>query len=349
METGRGSGSSEALGPAEPTGEGDLTKDDSISPEFVSALPSEHLFFTDVSVTYSLDWVSYTRNSNQILGLQPEHVDDEISSISPHCFNCGSPSHVLSACMEKVDRAVVALSRQMYEFYRDLYSVDRIGGDFSGRFYAVEDWRDVRLTWIDTFSPGEIKGRDLREALGLSPGEDDADAQNEWLRNIAVWGYPPGWINRCDPRKLMRARVLNQYATSDEDGGTFYLFGENGDTEIVSTASEKSSTIYEDNDDTEPRRWATYPPLQFSSSLLPVYDGFTLPPADEELTHFIPPPPIEPPPPLPPTPPPPPPPPPPPESPPSPPSESPLPSLPADVLSNSQDNSDMDMDISDED
>ncbi|KAF5389337.1 hypothetical protein D9757_003507 [Collybiopsis confluens] len=306
MYRGRYPGSFEAMGPAAPD-KGGLTGQECLPIDSaVFALPSDHLFFIDASPvpeSYSLNWAFYNRDLEQILGVpQSELIDgNKIPLISPHCFNCGSASHVVSACTEKVDRALVALSRQMYEFYRDLSLSDRIGTDFSGRFYTVEDWKAIRLSWINTFNPGEIKGRDLREALGLLPGDGDSEAQNEWLRNIAAWGYPPGWINSRDPRALMRERVLNQYVGNNEEGENFLVFGENGDTEIVSTISKEAVVVHDEKDHSELKRWVAYPPLQFSSSLLPVYDGYTLPPMDEESMDTQPPPPTEPPPPLPPS------------------------------------------------
>ncbi|KAJ4482180.1 hypothetical protein J3R30DRAFT_3457209 [Lentinula aciculospora] len=310
----------ESLGPTKYLGETYL-KNSNYS-EFFSALPSEHLFFIDTSLAYEEhpppNSGLYARNSDDILGAISEEVE-EIQFISPHCFNCGSSSHMVNACPEQFDRALVSLSRQMSEFYRDLFSLDRIGGDFSARIYSVEGWKSVRLAWIDAFKPGEIKGQDLRDALDLIPGEDDSQAQVEWLQNMAIWGYPPGWINRRDPKESIKERILSQcVGDADEDSQSFYLFGEDGNSEMVAGQSKDSSNAIECSVNQTPKRWAFYPPLQFSSSILPVYNGMALPPLESETQSFSyisfsavlhpsflsPPPPAEPPPPLPPLPPP---------------------------------------------
>ncbi|KAJ3895419.1 hypothetical protein GG344DRAFT_38750 [Lentinula edodes] len=265
----------------------------------------------------------YARNLYDILGANPE-TENEIRSVTPHCFNCGSSSHMVNACPEQVDRALVSLSRQMNEFYRDLFSLDRIGGDFSARIYSVEEWKSVRLDWINSFNPGEIKGHDLRQALGIMPAEDDSQSQDEWLQNMAVWGYPPGWISRWDPKELMKERVSSQCIENPQESEeSFHIFGEEGNSETVLGQLKDPRKLLNSSLDQTPKRWAFYPPLRFSSSLLPVYNSVALPPVESESqkSYYVPfsavlpapppplgspppPPPIEPPPPLPPSPPP---------------------------------------------
>ncbi|KAJ3841731.1 hypothetical protein F5878DRAFT_658278 [Lentinula raphanica] len=291
---------------------------------FYAALPSEYLFFKDTSLAhedYSGNSGIYLRSTTDVLGvtpevLEPEDIYKEFSL--PRCFNCGSLEHIVSACPKPKDHALVSLSRQMREFHRD--RLDRIGGDFSSRIYSVEEWKSIRMAWIDYFTPGEIKGRDLREALGISSKYDDDGQAHEWLQNMAVWGYPPGWINSRDPKELMRERVQNQCVEEpDAIQPPFHLYGEGGDDEVVVGRSKADNPLTELVNDT-PRRWASYPPLQFSSSLLPVYNVRPLPPVESEvqsLSNYVrfsavlpfplppsvsppPPPPTEPPPPLPP-------------------------------------------------
>ncbi|KAJ3731072.1 hypothetical protein DFJ43DRAFT_1188907 [Lentinula guzmanii] len=299
-------GSVETVGPTECIGETRLNESESDYGEFFAALPSEYLFFTDTSSAHedhSLNSGIYSRSSIDILGAtsdEAEAKDDIQEFISPHCFNCGSSSHLVSSCPERINRALVSLSRQMRESHQELYRLNRIGGDFSARIYSVQEWKNVRLAWIDYFNPGEIKGRDLCEALGITPGEDNTQAQ-EWLQNIAAWGYPPGWISRCDPKELMKERVLSQcVGDPDADEQPFFLFGEDGDDEIVAGKLKSSNHLIDvDSVHQTRKRWAFYPPLQFSSSLLPVYNGTPLPPIESEVqpsvytpvSVFLPPPP----------------------------------------------------------
>ncbi|KAJ3852888.1 hypothetical protein EV368DRAFT_82077 [Lentinula lateritia] len=319
-------GSIESLGPGEPSGGACMNENGSDYSEFFSALPSEHLFFTDTSSAYednSSNSGIYARNLHDILGANPQ-TENEIRSVIPHCFNCGSSSHMVNTCPEQVDRALVSLSRQMNEFYRDLFSLDRIGGEFSARIYSVEEWKSVRLDWIHSFNPGEIKGHDLRQALGIMPAEDDSQAQDEWLQNMAVWGYPPGWVSRWDPKELMKERVLSQcIGNPQESEQSFHIFGEEGNSETVLGQLKDSSKLLNSSLDQTPKRWAFYPLLRFSPSLLPVYNGVALPTVESkpQVSYYVPfsavlpapppplglppplppPPPIEPPPPLPPS------------------------------------------------
>ncbi|KAF9077630.1 hypothetical protein BDP27DRAFT_1413339 [Rhodocollybia butyracea] len=87
----------------------------------------------------------------------------------------------------------------------------------------------------------------------------------------------------------MREQVLNQYTGIAQDGQTLYLYGEDGEEEIIPDGSEQPSDSKLDVGQASiPRRWASYPPLQRETNNLICND---------------PPPPSEPPPPLPPSPP----------------------------------------------
>ncbi|EEB88171.1 hypothetical protein MPER_14137, partial [Moniliophthora perniciosa FA553] len=78
----------------------------------------------------------------------------------------------------------------------------------------------------------EIRGYELREALGIddeqgveSEADAQAHAQAEWLRNMALWGYPPGWTtqNGRSPQETVRERIQYQFA-GDEDDDEFYFY-----------------------------------------------------------------------------------------------------------------------------
>ncbi|KAK7015493.1 hypothetical protein VNI00_019123 [Paramarasmius palmivorus] len=328
-----------------PTANGDAA----LSSSELSHIPSEYLFFSD-NLPELPDVVSswmpaskgsyingiYLRNSELVIG-DPDKEDSKDSLFTdpliPHCFNCGSPEHNVSSCPFRVDRELVALSRQYYEFFRDLYDEQRIGhNEFSGRLYSVEDWKRTRLSWLDHFVPGEIKGPELRDALGI--GEDHSgDLRAEWLQNMALWGYPPGWASHENPQQAVRERIAHQFSGiggETSDGPTteeFYVFDtpdttetillsepHEGDKDIYNESATVSEGTLDSSDDRyqEPvRRWATYPNTYFSSSLLPVYNGFALPAVGDDLPHpppqilisELPPPPSTTPPPLPPPPP----------------------------------------------
>jgi zinc finger CCHC domain-containing protein 8 len=290
-----------------------------------NSIPSEHLFFVDISTTANSSYEPYIygmyqRQTDVILG--EENVDgSEEGSSQPLCFNCGSPDHAVSTCPFRRDNNLISLSRQYYNFYKDLRGV----ADHP-RIHVAEGWQQQRLEWLELFEPGKIRGSLLREAIG--PGDGD------WLRNIATWGYPPGWISTSDPRKQVLARIWNEhlddgYSSSDEP---FYIFGSAKDeVEDVSRIGEKIGTFDEKEVDAsesetastssstsaKPRRWAEYPSSYFSSELLFPYAPQPAPPSSSiewnsifdgddyyaQLCGLPPPPPNEPPPPLPPPPP----------------------------------------------
>lgn len=190
-----------------------------------------------------------------------------------------------------------------YEFFRDFYNKDRIGGDFSGRLYSVEEWKQTRLSWTEKFVPGEIRGVELREALGMplaskmdGRGEVEVQerGQEEWLRNMALWGYPPGWTDRSgNPWEAVRKRISDQYVGGEDEDGThdFFISDGAGNLEVVSLGMKSDARGIDeearDVEDPEPhsertRRWAKYPNTYFLDSLLPVYTGLTLPPIPGE-------------------------------------------------------------------
>ncbi|KAH9952000.1 hypothetical protein B0H21DRAFT_887736 [Amylocystis lapponica] len=222
---------------------------------------------------------------------------------APRCFNCGVSGHIVSGCPERHNHALIALSRQLHNF---------IKGDYAGgfrRIHEVEEWRQQRLAWLEHFEPGQIKGPLLREALGLQEG--DIGENVRWLRNMVLWGYPKGWFADIDPREYIWKTISGDAETydSDEDEDSpLCIFGEHGDKEQP-TRSTPSGTLSENTEECDntsdseslssttlsessravgsPQRWATYPNTHFLSSVLPVYNGLSLPPSDAFESAFV--------------------------------------------------------------
>lgn len=293
----------------------------------ISLTSSDHLFFVDTSGVANPQYESYIcgiyqRHIDTVLGEEESEEREEEPRSVNLCFNCGSPDHSVPACPFRRDNELISLSRQYYNFYKDLRGVID-----HPRVYLAEGWRQQRLEWLETFQPGQIRGSLLREAIGSGDGD--------WLRNITTWGYPPGWISVVDPREKVRSRIWNEhldsgYECSDEP---FYIFGNPYEVEDVSgNVLTASSTINARNENQpesqesvespsmphKPTRWAEYPSTYFSSELLFPYTRQAAPPSssiewnavfDGEDDYFAqlygqpPPPPKEPPPPLPPPPP----------------------------------------------
>ncbi|EPQ57961.1 hypothetical protein GLOTRDRAFT_103928 [Gloeophyllum trabeum ATCC 11539] len=145
------------------------------------------------------------------------------------CFNCGSKEHMVSSCPLPLDRQLISLSRQLRNFYHEL----RDGPGQGRRFHVVEDWKNQRLRWLDEFEPGQVRGALLREALQLEDGDPGENAP--WLKNIAVWGYPPGWTGERDPKEKVAMRIVDldeEGGSDDADDESFFIFGERGDEEV---------------------------------------------------------------------------------------------------------------------
>jgi zinc finger CCHC domain-containing protein 8 len=224
----------------------------------------------------------YTRVDERALGEAAEEdiVPPDLSL--NHCFNCGSPEHIVSSCNLPHDHQLIALSRQLYNFLKTLRGDNRIGEP--QRIHVVEEWKRQRFEWLDTFKPGEVTSFLLKDALGLD-GEDPP-----WLKNMAIWGYPKGWESVTDPRVKVRETILRECADFDDcsDNGDLTIVGEDG-TEIVNfdpnegNPSESTWSIHSEHasishSHSKSQRWACYPPVRFSSERLPTYSGYALPP-----------------------------------------------------------------------
>ncbi|KAI1791698.1 hypothetical protein LXA43DRAFT_1082516 [Ganoderma leucocontextum] len=222
-------------------------------------------------------------HDEDVLGEERAEEEDSLGVRVQRCFNCGEPGHVVGECTQPVDRRLVTLSRQYFEFFRKDPVLPRL------RVHEVEEWRRQRLEWLDAFDPGQIRGSLLREALGLRDG--DVGESVEWLANIANWGYPPGWVGPCDPRERVWQRITDTCPPDEDeaDEELLYIFAE-GEPEVYelsawATADSPSETpSVSDEDDRAgasssdpPSRWATYPATYFLSSKLPVCTGWILP------------------------------------------------------------------------
>ncbi|KAI0672695.1 hypothetical protein C8Q78DRAFT_1152141 [Trametes maxima] len=215
----------------------------------------------------------YERHHGEVLGEEAEGEEDHTGV--RRCFNCGSPGHMVSGCEEPFNGALVALSRQMFDFYH---------GGLRGplqRIHEAVAQRHQRLLWLDEFEPGQIKGTLLREALGLREGDLGRDAL--WLRRISVWAYPPGWVGEHDPREDVRG-IITEGPRASGESCDFTIFGEGteeylvipGDTSAyMETQSTESETL--SSSSVSLRRWATYPDTYFQWQKLPVYKGHCLP------------------------------------------------------------------------
>jgi zinc finger CCHC domain-containing protein 8 len=263
----------------------------------------EATYFVDTTRLSHWDYApSYDRDidAQDVLGQQqgpPSNTDLDLNTHTDtrHCFNCGLPSHTLSDCPSPRNHALISLSRQLFTFNQQLQqSAHRQAlGDFE-RIHVVEGRKQEKLDWLDWFEPGEVRGALLREAIGLDWDGDEgasAHADGEWLRNMAVWGYPKGWTGERDPRYEVMRRIEGEViddSDEEEEEEVFLIFRDVGEQEKITftTPSQLSpfntvpQTPNEDPTPSPPKihRWASYPNTHFSSALLPIYTGYALPP-----------------------------------------------------------------------
>ena len=229
----------------------------------------------------------YERDVQHILGQQEDPDLSEVDQDTRRCFNCGSPSHTLSDCPAPRNQPLINLSRQFYTFHQSAHR--QALGDLE-RIHVVEGRRQSRLDWLDWFEPGEVRGTLLREALELDDDESGGEGDGQWLRNMAIWGYPKGWTGERDPRYEVNERVEGEIEQEDEDE-PFVIFGDAGEEEEItfspphpqSQSPNRNSKISDDDPTPTPpsppqiHRWASYPTTYFSSALLPIYTGYALP------------------------------------------------------------------------
>lgn len=241
----------------------------------------------------------YTRaDTDYVLGEKVDEgeAQDEDWKPTSRCFNCGHDEHSVKECPFRLNRDLIELSRQYYQF-----SKGTLGTTNWERLHTAEGWRQTRLNWLEDFEPGLVRGKLLREALG-------DNGESEWLRNMAVWGYPKGWVGERDPREAVRERIWAEYGggIDADDSEPFMIYGDE-ESEVITfghpglqqvpqddrsddeTQEEESSSpppesILVAPDSASPpqptKRWAKYPSSHFLSDLLPIHTGFTLPPVD---------------------------------------------------------------------
>lgn len=231
--------------------------------------------FTDLS-PYTNPWESfviYERTDTYVIGTRRENEDeDDIDSTTQsRCFNCGHPDHKVTECPIRANRELIALSRQYHAFYQGAHGLGN-----SQRFHTVEAWRQQRLDWLEEFEPGTIKGELLKDAI--------SDGNDEWLKNISVWGYPLGWVSHLDPRERVRDRIWNENdGDVVEELEAAEHFEIHGDKEVVELLSFRRSESDEEvmakrtsppsiSPSAPPIRWATYPTSYFSSQALVLYN-----------------------------------------------------------------------------
>ncbi|KAI0005911.1 hypothetical protein BJV74DRAFT_792362 [Russula compacta] len=269
--------------------------------QFQETVITDRLLFSDKqgnlsSYSYLSFPPVYERCNSDILGAGAEEGLSSVEGIS-HCFNCGSTHHLVPSCPTPYNTELIALSRQMYNFFRLGRPAEQI------TISDAAEFKHQRRQWIDSFEPGQVQGPLLREALGLN--DDGVSSDPPWLKNMVDWGYPSGWFSEDDPRAQILRHIDSLFVETldvGEGDHSLTIFGDDA-VEVLDISALHVPPVHkysrrEDPDRSQDprnspvirfdpaeqiklrcgRRWATYPSTYFSSDLLPVYNGTRLPP-----------------------------------------------------------------------
>ncbi|KAJ7143119.1 hypothetical protein C8R43DRAFT_1130905 [Mycena crocata] len=249
-----------------------------LASSFLPFLP----FFTESYPTHQGAWEPcgiYTRHQTDLdfvsddtpaLGDPLPLPPDPYETARARCFNCSETTHILSACPHPPNRPLVALSRQIFDFER--------AGDGTPRSLREVAERIERASWAGAagggFVPGKVSpalrravqwrewhGEEHAEVYAKKAEEEEEREEDgrgcDWLENMALWGYPPGWVSAVDPRERMRARILNERDPMDdyveEEDDAMKIWGEAGEEEVLlsDTARREGSTQPGEETDSE--------------------------------------------------------------------------------------------------
>ncbi|KAJ1038294.1 hypothetical protein NDA14_007133 [Ustilago hordei] len=207
------------------------------------------------------------------------------------CFNCGQSDHAVAQCPLPRNRQRIRQSRLEFEESKAERAQDTSMGEINGhaRLHQQLASAEQRLRWLDEFVPGK-PSRALIEALAWEAGEtggdrDAAETKDEevfdlpYLRNMLIWGYPPGWISDRDPVEQIRQRIQQ-----DSEWETVTVLDGFDLVALAQPQHPESDTVKDDDDDNsgkyadhgkmagQVRRWVDYQTHLFDSNRLQSFD-----------------------------------------------------------------------------
>ena len=162
------------------------------------------------------------------------------------CFNCGEASHAVAQCHLPRNRERIRQSRLQFQESQSQQKDDGELGEINGhaRLHEQVASAEQRLRWLDEMVPGQPSlaliealtwdshgGMDEAQQYGRGWGSDGEEPRG-WdggaeasenlsalapasessldlphLRNMLIWGYPPGWISSQDPIESIKQRI----------------------------------------------------------------------------------------------------------------------------------------------
>lgn len=222
----------------------------------------------------------------------------ERAPLERRCFNCGESDHAVAQCPQPRNRERIRQSRLEFEESKAERGEDTGVGEINGhaRLHEQVASAEQRLGWLDEFTPGK-PSQALIQALTWNSDQTE-EAAHDWdidtlpakvkeegtldlpyLRNMLIWGYPPGWISDQDPIEQIRQRI--QQDTEWEsvevlDGfDVAALQGKNNDSKQEPVDNVGSADAHSDSNGKatgEMRRWVDYQTHLFDSNRLQTFD-----------------------------------------------------------------------------
>ncbi|KIR74415.1 hypothetical protein I310_02022 [Cryptococcus deuterogattii CA1014] len=217
------------------------------------------------------------------------------------CWNCLQQGHSLAQCPYPRDQLQINHSRELFFYARDNLPppwTERYLHDYLNMRVTVQE-KERRLKLLETFRPGEV-GKELDQAARMMVDDSDSDemlvgevqttpqkwdkGEYEWIRNIARWGYPPGWTSALSPIEILKDRISSletydtAYRLTPEPGEELVIFDdEDEDAELgtpgvtLGSADEGEGIKEEDDDGSEMSivSDSPSPPLSLSSAPSP--------------------------------------------------------------------------------
>lgn len=196
------------------------------------------------------------------------------------CFNCGEPGHAVPQCPLPRDRERIRQSRLEFEQNKTLRSGDSEINAYA-RLHEQVASAQQRLQWLDEFVPGQPSTELIRaltwDAASATDDRDDREAELHaptldlpHLRNMLVWGYPPGWIAPYDPIKLVRHRIQHDTDWNDAEMlRGFDVTSLKADTTVAATADRSPEGASAEGTE---HRWVDFHTQLFDSNRLQKFD-----------------------------------------------------------------------------
>lgn len=193
---------------------------------------------------------------------------EQSKSRERRCFNCGETDHAVSQCTQPRNRDRIRQNRLEFEESKgDDDGVGEINGH--ARLHEQVASAEQRLKWLDEFVPGQPSSALIKALTWDTWGEEKDNLPH--LRNMLIWGYPPGWTAVEDPIEQVRQRIQrdSQWDSTEVLGG-FDVAALGSSARSNPEANPAEETVGKEAG--QERRWVDYKTSLFDSYRLQSFD-----------------------------------------------------------------------------